>query len=187
MQRTILLIDDDERITATLKTAFRHEKFRVLTAACAKDALELLADEDVDLVVSDECMPGMCGTDLLVLVAQHHPEIIRIMLTGNEVMLRTSRVINEARVAYVLTKPCETAVLARIIREGLEALDNNDPSNNVVRVYDALGNLLATTSLNSPEDSLRTIRRELVRRSEANYTPTEDEVTGRPERDASPR
>jgi two-component system probable response regulator PhcQ len=65
---TILLVDDEPNITDALKRALRREPFEFLTATSAAAAQELLAHQHVDVVVSDEQMPGMSGSEFLAIV-----------------------------------------------------------------------------------------------------------------------
>ena len=58
---TVLLVDDEDKILASLQRSLRREGYRLLVAQGARQALRVLRDEPVDLVVSDHKMPGMSG------------------------------------------------------------------------------------------------------------------------------
>lgn len=83
--------------------------------------MEVFKAHKVDLVVSDENMPGILGTKLLSWVAQHYPEVTRIMLTGYPTIPSALSAINEGRVHRYFTKPCDVVQLALAIREALES------------------------------------------------------------------
>jgi CheY-like chemotaxis protein len=66
-QRTLLLVDDEENIIAALRRLLRAEGWLVLSATSAEHALELMARHEVDVILSDQRMPGMSGVELLRL------------------------------------------------------------------------------------------------------------------------
>ncbi len=108
MSPTVLLVDDEASITASLSRtlAFMREDFTVLTAERAQEGLEILRSTPVDVVVSDEQMPEMAGSEFLSRVREEFPDVVRIILTGQASMDATIAAINDARVFRFLTKPC---------------------------------------------------------------------------------
>lgn len=78
----LLLVDDEAGILSALRRSLRREGWVILTAESGPEALEALAREPVDLVVSDQKMPGMSGTQLLQEVARRHADVARVVLTG---------------------------------------------------------------------------------------------------------
>jgi DNA-binding NtrC family response regulator len=115
----VLLVDDDPYLTEGLKRAWRKEPFSVLTAPSAEHALVTLAREDVAVVVSDEHMDGMAGSEFLSRVRAQHPNTVRILLTGNASLDLAVRAINSGEIYRFLTKPCHEQELAATIRQGL--------------------------------------------------------------------
>ena len=103
---TILLVDDDHFLLEGLLITLRNQPHRVLTAGSAAEGLERLSQESVDVVVADEVMPGMCGSEFLAIVARHYPETVRITLTGQATVAAAARAINEGRIFRFLQKPC---------------------------------------------------------------------------------
>jgi DNA-binding NtrC family response regulator len=87
------------------------------------DALELLASEPVDVVVSDERMPGMSGSEFLGLVRRKYPQTVRIILTGHASLEAAIRSINEGEIYRFFTKPCNIFDLAITIRHALQHLE----------------------------------------------------------------
>ncbi len=73
-----------------------------------------------NVIVTDEQMPGLSGTELLAWVAGHYPEAIRILLTGHASVDTAIRAINEATVYKFFIKPCKEFDLAMAIRRALE-------------------------------------------------------------------
>jgi DNA-binding NtrC family response regulator len=120
MKPRILLVDDDPHVTAGLQRSLRKEPYEIFTAHSADEALQLLEQQPVDVIVSDEKMPGMSGSELLARVHQSYPDIVRIILSGQASIEAALRAINEAEVYRFLTKPCNSADLTGAIEHGLE-------------------------------------------------------------------
>ena len=120
-QPTLLLVDDEPHVTETLRVALRSRPYRILTASRAKQGLEILEEESVDVVVTDERMPEMSGSEFLRIVRERHPRVMRIVLTGQASMEATLAAINEAEVFRFLTKPVAAENLAEVIECALEA------------------------------------------------------------------
>ena len=126
---TLLFVDDEVPILDGLRRKLldKEDQWRVLCSSSGQDALELLAKEPVDVVVSDMRMPGMDGAAFLNEVRHRHPTIARFVLSGyseREALLRT---VGPAHQYF--SKPCNPEILLRAaeraveIRERLQAAD----------------------------------------------------------------
>ncbi len=102
---TIMLVDDEEYVINSLRRSLRREGYRIIGYVDAKQALEDLKEENVDVIISDQRMPGMSGMDFLIEVRKRHPDIIRILLTGHADMEVAISAINEGKLYRFLTKP----------------------------------------------------------------------------------
>jgi HD-like signal output (HDOD) protein/CheY-like chemotaxis protein len=116
---TILFVDDEENIRLGIKRIMRSKRndWVTLFADGGEQALSLLKEESVDVIVSDMKMPGMDGSELLLRVQQEHPEIIRIVLSGfadKEAILKT---IGPSH--HYLAKPCDQNTLIETIQRSL--------------------------------------------------------------------
>ena len=80
---TILLVDDEPNVTDALKRALRREPYEFLTAISGPDAQQILERQHVDVVISDEQMPGMSGSEFLSKVRKQFPHTIRMILSGH--------------------------------------------------------------------------------------------------------
>lgn len=112
----VLLVDDDEAVLTALEDALHKEPYEVLTTRSGEEALSLLQRTAVDVVVSDEEMPGIRGSELLALVRDKHPETTRLLLTGHATLDSAMRAINEGQVFQYVTKPVDTRRFAEILR-----------------------------------------------------------------------
>jgi two-component system, probable response regulator PhcQ len=119
MVHTVLFVDDVPAVTAALKRRLRNEPYRILEASSAEEALQILQDEPVDVVVSDDAMPGMTGTALLTHLYNSHSSVIGMILTGQPTVDAAIKAINDGKVYRFFTKPCDPADLAISIRQAL--------------------------------------------------------------------
>jgi len=79
---TILIVDDEVRILSALRRSLRKEGYEILTAETPAEAVRLLEECSVDLVLTDHKMPGMSGVELLGEAARLNPRAARILITG---------------------------------------------------------------------------------------------------------
>jgi response regulator RpfG family c-di-GMP phosphodiesterase len=119
-ERTLLCIDDEPNILNALKRLLRKENFRLLTATSGKEGLQCLAENEVHVVVSDQRMPEMNGTEFLKEVKTRYPDIIRIILTGYTDVDSISEAINEGHIYKFFLKPWNDQNLKLEIRQALE-------------------------------------------------------------------
>lgn len=120
MLNKVLLVDDDQHVINALKRALRHDPYDILSANSAEEALNIMAGERIDLVVSDEKMPGMTGSKFLSMVCRKYPDTIRIILTGHASLEVTIRAINEGEIYRFFTKPWNDVDLTITIRQALQ-------------------------------------------------------------------
>jgi DNA-binding NtrC family response regulator len=120
MAPIVLLVDDEPNVTTALKRRLRNESYEIVTASSGREALAILERQDVDLIVSDEQMPGMRGSELLAIVNQRYPETIRMILTGHASLDAAIRAINEGEIYRFFLKPCNEVDLVVSIRHALE-------------------------------------------------------------------
>ncbi len=119
----VLLVDDDPRVTAGLRRTLRGEPYEVLVAQSGEEALLLLASTGADVLVSDEQMPGMSGSELVTSVRKLHPAVVRIILTGQATVEAAMRAVNGGEIYRFLTKPCDPESLKEVLRTALEEKD----------------------------------------------------------------
>ena len=101
----LLFVDDEENVLNALKRLFREENYHVLTVSSGEEALKIMEDDTIHLVISDYKMPGMVGTELLKEIKARWPETIRIMLTGQADIQAIMGAVNEGAVYKFITKP----------------------------------------------------------------------------------
>jgi signal transduction histidine kinase/class 3 adenylate cyclase/ActR/RegA family two-component response regulator len=116
----ILVVDDEpDNLDLLYRTFYRD--YKVLRAISGPAALDLLADEgDVSVIISDQRMPMMSGTEFLSLTATKYPDIIRIILTGYTDVEDLVEAINAGKVFKYVTKPWEAEELKAVVRQALD-------------------------------------------------------------------
>ena len=120
MHYTILFVDDEPHVTNALRRSLRKTPYEIMIANSAKEALEILNEIIVDVVVSDEKMPNMSGSEFLSIVRRDHPDTIRMMLTGHATLDAAIKAINEGEIYRLLTKPCNEVDLIFTIQQALQ-------------------------------------------------------------------
>jgi response regulator RpfG family c-di-GMP phosphodiesterase len=101
----LLLVDDEESILHALKRMLRLEGYRILTAQNASTGLELLASNKVQVVLSDQRMPEMTGTEFLTRVKDLYPDTVRMVLSGYSEINTVTEAINRGAIYRYLSKP----------------------------------------------------------------------------------
>ena len=120
MRYKVLVVDDEPTITDMLRDVLSLEPYEILSANSAEEALAILEWEPADVVISDERMPGMSGSEFIALVRQKYPETIRIILTAYARLDAAIRAINEGEIYRFFTKPCSLIGLAAAIRHAVQ-------------------------------------------------------------------
>lgn len=116
-QRTILIVDDEEAIIHSLRRLLRQDGYRILHTTDALDGLEILAKNEVDVVLSDQRMPGMTGVEFLRRAKSIHPSTVRMVLSGHADLQSVTAAINEGAIYKFLTKPWDRDRLRSHVRE----------------------------------------------------------------------
>ncbi len=119
-QRTLLLVDDEPNIVASLKRLLRRDGHIILTANSGLEGLDMLSKHKVDVIISDQRMPGMTGVEFLRAAKVNYPDTIRIVLSGYTELQSVTDAINEGAVYRFLTKPWEDEQLRQHIHKAFE-------------------------------------------------------------------
>lgn len=166
----VLFVDDESRVLDGLRRMLSTERGRwnLHFATSGADALELLAKQRVDVVVTDMRMPGMDGAALLTEVSSRHPETVRVVLSGHADSEAALRAMTAAH--QYLSKPCDRAALVGVVERAL-ALRSQMGNAHLRDVLHRVGTLppvpqtyaLILRILNEPDCSLEQIQ-DVVRR-----------------------
>lgn len=117
----IVVVDDEELITSTISNfLFVELEIDAVTFNKPKDAANYVAENEVDLVISDFLMPEMDGIAFLTEARKSHPHAPRVLLTGYADKENAIKAINQVQLYQYVEKPWDNGQLKNIIKNGLE-------------------------------------------------------------------
>ncbi|MES2164668.1 MAG: EAL domain-containing protein [Pseudomonadota bacterium] len=142
-RQTLLLVDDEASVIASLQRLLRPDGYNILAAQSAAEGFELLALHEVEVILCDQRMPTMNGTTFLDRVKDMYPNTLRIVLSGYTDLESIMEAINRGAIYRFYTKPWENHLLRDNIREAfrhyrllhdlpLEAIDDDSKPGNVL-------------------------------------------------------
>lgn len=117
---TLLIVDDEPNILAALMRLFRRDGYQLLRADSGRAALDILAQHEVGVIVSDQRMPDMTGVQFLSKARETWPDTVRIMLSGYTELSSVTDSINQGAIHKFLTKPWDDDALRETVREAFK-------------------------------------------------------------------
>ena len=142
--RTLLIVDDEINIVASLRRLLRRDEYLILTANSGAEGLALLETNPVDVILSDQRMPGMTGVEFLSIAKIRFPDTVRLVLSGYTELQSVTDAINEGAIYKFLTKPWDDAKLRGHIQEAFQRKELADEVQRLTRqVYKANQELAA--------------------------------------------
>lgn len=137
--RRLLLVDDEPAVLSSLKRLFRRDGYQVLSAPSGAEALELLARHPVDVILSDQRMPGMTGVEFLRRTKVLHPQTVRITLSGYTDLQSIIDAVNEGAVYKFLVKPWDDERLREHVAQAFAQKEMADDNRRLQTELAALG------------------------------------------------
>ena len=128
MKRTVLLVDDEKHILNSIKRLLRKENYKVLTADTGEKGLEILRKNEIHLVISDQRMPNMSGSDFLRKAKKISPKTVRVILSGYADVSVIVDAINLGQIYRFIGKPWDDGDLKDTIKQCLEYYDQQNNS-----------------------------------------------------------
>ncbi|MCM8532915.1 MAG: response regulator [Lentisphaeraceae bacterium] len=117
----VLFIDDEPHILHAMKLAFKNEDLKLFLADGPDKALNILRQNNISVIISDNMMPGTNGIDLLTKARKISPNSIRILLTGHCDEDCIIKSINAANVYKFITKPFSASSIVKLVKNGVQA------------------------------------------------------------------
>src|ERR1041384_3404809 len=124
MSHKLLIVDDEPANLRLLERLFRRD-FNVITATSGTEALLILEQQDVALIITDQRMPGMTGIELLKRTASLRPHMVRIILTGYTDIEALVEAINCGQVYRYIAKPWDNEDLRQTVERAIEHFETN--------------------------------------------------------------
>ena len=167
-QRTLLLVDDEDSIVSALRRLLRRDGYHIVTANSGAQGLQRLAENSVDVIVSDQRMPGMTGVEFLRRAKELYPDTVRMVLSGYTELQSITDAINEGAIYKFLTKPWDDERLRGHVAEAFSqkgmADENRRLASAVLRANEEL------TAVNDRLQQLLTNQREQIHREESSLS-----------------
>ena len=117
--RSLLVVDDEASVLASIVELF-HGRYHVLTAPNADQALEQLRQDSVAVVMADQRMPRISGSELLARIATLAPDVTRILMTGHADLEAVMYAINKGKIYYYVAKPWQANELEAVVEKAFE-------------------------------------------------------------------
>ncbi|MDP3085936.1 MAG: EAL domain-containing protein, partial [Rubrivivax sp.] len=131
--RTLLLVDDEENILSSLKRLLRRDGYHIITACGAAEGLQRMAETEVDVIISDQRMPGMTGVELLHRAKELYPNSVRMVLSGYTELQSIIDAVNEGAIYKFLTKPWDDQRLREHVAEAFRQKEMGDENRRLAR------------------------------------------------------
>lgn len=119
-QASVLFVDDEPGVLATMRMLFRG-RYHLYFANGGSEALQILREQPIDVIVSDQRMPGMTGVELLRAARGINENIMRILLTGYSDLTAIVGSINEGEIFRFVNKPWDNEELLAVVTKAVEA------------------------------------------------------------------
>jgi len=138
--QVVICIDDDPPVLSAIRRLLRHEPYEVLTTEDPEEVLRIVSSREVALVIADQRMPRMLGTELFKAIRQKSPETACVILTGHADLSDIAGAMNDGAVDRLIRKPWDDEDFRKLVRQllepkkdedadGLGKPGENDPSN----------------------------------------------------------
>lgn len=147
MERTLLLVDDEEDIGSALARLLRRDGYKILRASSGKEGMEMLAQHEVGVVISDQRMPEMSGAEFLTKVKELYPNTIRIVLSGYADLDSVIDAINRGAIYKFFAKPWDNEALRADVLEAFRHHELAQEKAHLVQEIQAANDLLAQVNL----------------------------------------
>ncbi|HEC18521.1 MAG TPA: response regulator [Gammaproteobacteria bacterium] len=136
-ERTLLLVDDEENILNALNRLLRRDGYRILTAGSGQEGLTLLEQHKVGVIITDQRMPQMTGSEFLFQVKERYPDTARIVLSGYTELKSVTDAINRGAIYKFLTKPWDDQLLRDNIEEAFRQYELQSENQRLTRELQA--------------------------------------------------
>ncbi len=130
----IAFVDDEDLVLGTLSRIFENEPYEVYTFDTPSKALEAMEQHPFCVVVSDQMMPEMDGTEFLAHVRERWPDTVRILMTGYTETETVIRAINQGSVFRFVSKPWEIRELKKIVKDARDQYRLVNEHRNLTRL-----------------------------------------------------
>lgn len=150
-EHSVLLVDDEPHIITALKRVLQDLPVTILSAPNGDEGLRVLRDHEAHVVISDERMPQMAGSDFLALVKERYPSTIRMMLTGYASIEAAMRAVNEGAIYRFFMKPWNDLEVVLAVKSACDLYDVEEENRLLIRMVRIHQNHLRELDRKYPE------------------------------------
>ena len=165
MKYQVLCVDDEPEILQTIKRTFHGDSYSLITATSGKDALTILAQNTVCVIISDMRMPEMNGIEFLEKARVLCPDAIRMILSGYSDVTSVLQAVNEQNVWCYIPKPWQVEDLRQAVRNGIEMFERRFTEKQLLILLEEKNSQLQE-SYNTIEYVNRNLEALILRRTE---------------------
>lgn len=133
-ERVILLVDDEPNVLSALTRTLKTDGYRIFATTSAREAFELLAMHKPGVVISDQRMPEITGTEFLRRVKALYPETVRIILSGFTELNSVIDAVNQGMIYKFMTKPWEDNALRENIKDAFNIYELHRENRELSRL-----------------------------------------------------
>ncbi|MFY0652482.1 MAG: response regulator [Cyclobacteriaceae bacterium] len=138
---TILYVDDEESNLRIFRMAFKRH-YNVLTAPGGSEAIQMLRENDIQCIITDQKMPEMTGTELLEKVLPEFPDVIRMILTGFADIEAIVKAVNKCGIYKYITKPWDKGEMKLTIDKALETYELKSDKVKLIKELESINSTL---------------------------------------------
>ncbi len=150
MKDSILLVDDEQSVISALKRVLLEESFEIFTANSGTEGLDIMKNNRIKLIVSDERMPGMSGTEFLTTVKNLFPSTIRIMLTGHANIQAAMSAVNSGEIYRFFAKPWNDIEIKLSIKSAIDKFNLEEENRRLLKTIKRQAGELKELELKHP-------------------------------------
>jgi len=131
LKHSILYIDDEEHNLTSFNSTFRRD-YDIHLANSGAEGMEIMANNNIQMVITDQRMPGMTGIEFLEKIVPLYPDCLRIVMTGYSDMEAIIQAINKGRIYHYITKPWDRHELKITMDRALEVFALKEENKNLI-------------------------------------------------------
>lgn len=161
MVNNVLFVDDEEHILKAIRRGLIKEKYNKFFATSGAEALEIIGREDIHVVVSDMRMPKMNGLELLTIVNDEHPDIVKVILSGYTQLQQILVTINRINIFKFITKPWDMEVEFKEVILNAIDLYNTRAENEKLKTSLSMKNELYQKMLKSNSEKVDLMKNDI--------------------------
>lgn len=133
-EHTVLLVDDEPHVNSALQRVLQELPVAVLSASSGAEALRLLEQQKVHIIISDERMPQMTGSDFLAAAKDQYPSTIRMMLTGHASIEAAMHAVNAGAIYRFFMKPWNDLEVVLAVKSACDLYDVEEENRLLLRM-----------------------------------------------------